>query len=88
MLVCTSTRPQGVESELTGWSATSFKLLLIPVLYHVNHTLLVRYGVLSSDAPDLARPLLFLSGRQADGSYTKDKGDLLFVAHQIIWWSL
>jgi acyl-CoA-dependent ceramide synthase len=63
-------------------------MLLVPVLYYINHTLLVKAGVLSPNAPNIVRPLLFLSGKQADGRYAKVWQDVLFVAHQIIWWSL
>ncbi|KAI9637300.1 TLC domain-containing protein [Dioszegia hungarica] len=66
---------------------TSFKLLLVPVLYHFNHTLLVHANILSPDSPNPVRPLLFLSGQAADGRYGKHWNDVLFIAHQIIWWS-
>lgn len=79
-----------VESSLKRLisSASSFKLLLITLFYHVSHTLLIQLGIISPSSPNYASWLLFLHGQQSDGTYGKHRGDIFFVAHQVIWWSL
>ncbi|EIW67325.1 hypothetical protein M231_02532 [Tremella mesenterica] len=68
--------------------SSSLKLMMImPVLY-LNHLALVHLGILSPETPNPFAACLFLSGKTANGKYTKAWGDWAFVLWHTVWWSL
>ncbi|ADV22743.1 acyl-CoA-dependent ceramide synthase [Cryptococcus gattii Ru294] len=67
--------------------SSSFKLMLIPPILYLNHCLLVHYGILGPDTPNIFEHLIFPSNRLPDGRYGKSWWDLAFMANYIIFWS-
>lgn len=62
--------------------------MLIPPILYLNHRLLVHYGILGPDTPNIFEHLIFPSNRLPDGRYGKSWWDLAFMANYIIFWSL
>jgi len=75
------------KSSLT-YVASSFKLMMIPVVLYLNHFLLVKYGILAKGTANPFKPLLLPMGRLANGKYTRQWWDFLFCANYIVFWSL
>ncbi|WWC93633.1 hypothetical protein V866_000468 [Kwoniella sp. B9012] len=62
-------------------------LALIPVILYINHNMLVQYGLLKPNTSNPFRHLLFISGEQPDGRYTKSIYDFAFLGYYVVFWS-
>jgi hypothetical protein len=62
--------------------------MIVPVLLWAAEGALIRFDVLPAGTINPFAYLLFLSGRQPDGTYLKQWADAAFVAYSIIFWTL
>lgn len=62
--------------------------MLVPMILNWNHRLLTRLNILDPGTINPWEYLLYPCNRLPNGLYTKGLGDITFVAHHIIFWSL
>ncbi|ORY35426.1 putative phingosine N-acyltransferase protein [Naematelia encephala] len=67
--------------------SSAFKLMLLPDIFYFSFHFLQNQGYLSKDTTNPFEPLLWLSNKLPNGSYTKGWGDILFVLNHVIFWS-
>jgi len=67
---------------------SAFKIMLVPVILYWNQRLLTHLEVLGSSTPNPFEYLLFPCNELPNGKYTKGLGDIAFIMHYIVFWSL
>lgn len=61
---------------------------MIPVLFYLQHLVLVHLEILDEDMPNPFERLLVVTGKKADGKYAKTWWDLAFIGYYVVVWSL